>query len=294
MNMQRKISCVMVFSLIISILSLVNVSALNIGDEMGDVLNTDIKTYINDNRIPSYNINGKAAVIIKDLINYGFDSVYDNATRTTTVTYNPKKEITPFTNFDESKGQVGTVAFKYVYTDIVAIVNGKKVESFNIKGNLAIFFGDLADYGTFAYDNAKRESRFATQQNDFHWLEYIISIAKVDNKREQTSFEKAPNGRYMRITFMYESDDKGHGSFVWKNLDNNLDKSPIFLIDSTGKTYEVLSYGTTEVTFKDGNFGIPENVKNIFFDFDVPANISIDKISINVGGEIISLSKYSE
>jgi len=196
MNMQRKISCVIVFSLIISILSLMNVSALNIGDEIGDVLNTDIKTYIDDNRIPSYNINGKAAVIIKDLINYGFDSVYNNATRTTTVTYNSKKAITPLTSFDETKGQVGTVAFKYVYTDIVAIVNGKEVESFNIKGNLAIFFGDLADYGTFAYDNSKRESRFTTQlvltilklpveSTSDSWIFYDVVVSEGTNSKNQ-------------------------------------------------------------------------------------------------------------
>ncbi|MCL2773727.1 MAG: Ig-like domain-containing protein [Oscillospiraceae bacterium] len=165
MNKRRKISFIILLSMIISALSFVNVAALKIGDEIGNVLNTDIKTYVNGQRIPSYNINDKSAVLIKDLTNYGFDSSYDDKTRTATLTYNPDKQMTPITQFDENNNRPGTVAFKYVYTDIVAYVNGKQVESFNIKGNLAIFFGDLKDYGTFFWDGAARESRFtATKQ----------------------------------------------------------------------------------------------------------------------------------
>ena len=168
MNKQRKMACIILFSLIVSIFSFINVSAdvstLRIGDEIGNVLNTDIKTFINGHRIPSYNINNRSAVLIKDLVNYGFNSVYNDQTRTSSVTFNPSKRVTPLTDFDETTGLVGTVAFRYVYTDIVAFVNGNRVESFNIKGNLAIFFADLRDYGTFSWSESTRESRFTSSK----------------------------------------------------------------------------------------------------------------------------------
>lgn len=155
----RKIALFLVAALVLTIIPSNIVSALKIGDEIGDVLNTDIKTYIDGERIPSYNINGKSAVLIKDLKNYGFDSSYDNVLKKSTVKFSPNKKFTPMTDFDEQTGKIGTVAFKYVYTDIVAIINGKEVESFNIKGNLAIFFSDLSIFGKIAWNNEKRESR---------------------------------------------------------------------------------------------------------------------------------------
>lgn len=155
----RKIALFLVAALVLTIIPSNIVSALKIGDEIGDVLNTDIKTYIDGERIPSYNINGKSAVLIKDLKNYGFDSSYDNVLKKSTVKFSPNKKFTPMTDFDEQTGKIGTVAFKYVYTDIVAIINGEEVESFNIKGNLAIFFSDLSVFGKIAWNNEKRESR---------------------------------------------------------------------------------------------------------------------------------------
>ena len=159
MSKQRKTALILVFSIIVSAFSFINASALQVGDEIGDVLNTNIKTYINGERIPSYNIKNKSAVLIKDLVNYGFDGFFNVQDRTTTVTFNPDKKFTPLTNFDETTGKAGTVAFRYVYSDIVVYVNGKQVDSFNIKGNSAIFFNDLRDYGTFVWDSMEKESR---------------------------------------------------------------------------------------------------------------------------------------
>lgn len=141
-----------------------NETTLNIGDKLGDVLNTDIKTYINGERIPSYNINNKSVVLIADLRNYGFDVVYDDATRTSTVTRNASKQFTPIQNIANNTAQVGTVAFSYVYTDITAIINGKKVESFNVQGSLAVYFASLGDYGTFSWDNDTRSSELTLNE----------------------------------------------------------------------------------------------------------------------------------
>jgi len=161
--MKRKIALIILIAMIVSMMPVFSVNVYaepKVGDVMGNVLHTNIKTFIDGVRIPSYNINNKSAVILNDLKNYGFDVVYDNDTRTSSVTHNPNKPFDPETQFDENSQPSGTVAFQYVYTNIVAKVNGKQVESFNIRGNLAIFFEDLKDYGTFSYVNATRESNF--------------------------------------------------------------------------------------------------------------------------------------
>ena len=130
-----------------------------VGDKLGNVLNSDVKTYINGQRIPCYNINDKAVVILADLRNYGFNVNYNNKTRISTITRAPDKKFTPIKNIENNKNKPGTVAFSYLYSDISAIVNGKKVESFNVQGNLAIFFESLGDYGTFKWDSATRSSK---------------------------------------------------------------------------------------------------------------------------------------
>ena len=165
MKNQSKIAFIVLLSMILSLLPVFSANAAatpKVGDVIGNVLHTNIKTFIDGQRIPSYNINNKSAIILNDLKNYGFDVVYNNDTRTSSVTHHPGKAFTPITSFEESSQPSGTIAFQYVYTNIVAKVNGKKVESFNIKGYLAIFFEDLKDYGTFKYTNATRESRFTS------------------------------------------------------------------------------------------------------------------------------------
>lgn len=129
-----------------------------IGDILGNVLNSDVKAYINGERIPCYNIGGNAVVLLADLRNYGFDVVYDNKARTSTVTRKPGKKFTPVQGIQENTNKPGTVAFSYLYTDIIAIVNGKIAESYNVQGNLAIYFSALGDYGKFKWDGKARTS----------------------------------------------------------------------------------------------------------------------------------------
>jgi len=183
---KKILAVVILLSFIVPLFGFVEVSALKIGDEIGNVLNTDIKTYIDGHRIPSYNIGGKSAVLIKDLINYGFDSVYNDEVRMSSVTHNPNKKITPITKFEENTKKPGTVAFRYVYTDIIALVNGKRVESFNIKGNLAIFFGSLKDYGTFAYNDKERVSRFTSNKT-------VLATGKEESAKSSSTSQSNVN-----------------------------------------------------------------------------------------------------
>ena len=165
----KKLYLILAIALIFTTVFPINVFALtplNIGDKIGDVLNTDVKTYINGQRIPCYNINNKAVVIVADLRNYGFDSVYDDNSRTSTITRNFDKQFTPIQNIANNTAQAGTVAFPYLHTDISAVINGEKVESFNINGNIVIYFESLRAFGTFAWDGATMSSKLTLYTNN--------------------------------------------------------------------------------------------------------------------------------
>ena len=53
----------------------------NIGDTIGSVLHTDIKAYVNDKLIPSFNIGGKTCICFEDLTDHGFKVTWDAAKR---------------------------------------------------------------------------------------------------------------------------------------------------------------------------------------------------------------------
>lgn len=125
---------------------------------VGQVLTTDICAYINGERIPSYNINGKLAVIVSDLNSYGFVTNYNNDKRLSSVTVNTNtKKSTPLP-ITSSTLPVGTPIMNVYATDITVELNGNKVDSFNINGKMAVYFKDLQCFGIYQYDNNTRSS----------------------------------------------------------------------------------------------------------------------------------------
>jgi hypothetical protein len=156
----KKLALILVIAVIIAVIPAnVSASAPRVGDVIGSVRHTDIRTFINGEQIPSYNINNRSVVLIADLRNYGFDVTYNDQTRTSTVARNFDKLFTPIQNIAINAETPGTLAFNYLHTDITAVVNSKVITSYNVQGNLAIYFGDLGDYGTFTWNSETRESR---------------------------------------------------------------------------------------------------------------------------------------
>jgi hypothetical protein len=133
------------------------VSAVKVGDEIGNVLNTDIKVYINDYQIPSYAVNNKMCVVMEDLANYGFNVKYDNIARTLVAARNYGKTFNPIKNIEDNTEKNGSIAFPYLYTDITAYIDKIKIDCFAIKGRLVIYIDDLDDYGIFSWDAKSRE-----------------------------------------------------------------------------------------------------------------------------------------
>lgn len=123
----------------------------NVGDVTGEILSTDIVTYVEGVCLPSYNIKGRTAIVAQDLASLGtglnFGVNFDEATRTLTITdkdiyMTGKSEPIYYTPASSSK--VGEVLGNVYFTDITANFNGTAMESFNIGGLTCIYTDDLA------------------------------------------------------------------------------------------------------------------------------------------------------
>ena len=116
------------------------------GDAVGEIYSTDILAYVNGSPIVSYNIGGQTVILAEDLCNndtgvhYGFDCVYDNNTRTLTLTSLFNKGNADIT---VSRGKVGEIVGTVYETDIKVIFNSHEVKGYNIGGQTAICIEDL-------------------------------------------------------------------------------------------------------------------------------------------------------
>lgn len=129
------------------------------GDILGNVLKTDIASYINNYPIKSYNINGSTAVLVEDLKHYGFDAVWDGNTRSVHITRNKAWEITPdYVFYRYPLSLSGQFDCYYYDTDIVTYLDGEKITSFNIGGKTAVYLSSLQKYGNLLWDQDKREA----------------------------------------------------------------------------------------------------------------------------------------
>lgn len=127
-----------------------------IGDVIGSVVATDIKTFINGKIIPSYNINGRTAVIVQQLPAYGILNSFDEETRVLSLSYSGKNSG-GFVGENKSDKEPGTVLFNVSYTDITAEFGGTVLESFNIQSLTAVYADELAALcGEYVWDENDR------------------------------------------------------------------------------------------------------------------------------------------
>ena len=128
------------------------VSAARIGEKLGEAVYTDITAYINEVRIPSYNIDGYVVVTVEDLAGYGFDVRWNGSERTLAVTFNGEKAISPASLPADSGKKPGTVAFSHVYSDIRVYVGGKQIKGYYINGYAYMRLEELSVYGPCTWD----------------------------------------------------------------------------------------------------------------------------------------------
>lgn len=138
------------------------------GQVIGQVLATDIKAYINGVEIPAYNIDGKLAVLVSDLNNYGFTTNYNDQLRKSTITKNSHilaSEFVPLPS--KSSGlPIGTPVMSVYSTDITVELEGRSVTAFNVDNRMAIYFTELQVCGLYGYDDYSRASYLNLQETE--------------------------------------------------------------------------------------------------------------------------------
>ncbi len=129
------------------------------------LFHTDTSTYLNSNEIPTFSYMGKITLIAQDLENYGFDSSYNDETRTLTLSYNPQKIPTPMP-ITEYKGKEGKVARSVAETDIkIEIKKGEESyileNSYNTNGYMCLLLDDLLNIYNVNWNQEQRRADVA-------------------------------------------------------------------------------------------------------------------------------------
>ncbi|MBO5370690.1 MAG: D-alanyl-D-alanine carboxypeptidase [Clostridia bacterium] len=103
---------------------------------------TDTATTVNGSEVPTFAHRGKSVIIAETLANYGFDTSFDEATRTLYLSYNKDKAVTPL-DVSGYKGIEGIGAYRIAKSDIkVVVAKGETLypikNAFNIGGMMCI------------------------------------------------------------------------------------------------------------------------------------------------------------
>jgi hypothetical protein len=104
------------------------------GRFIGYATRTDIRLFVNGQSMEGFNIDGHVFVIAEELRNYGFDVSWNPTTRIVQIGH------TPYMMMGETQvvrpyiaHATGAPVFRYYHSDIVALVNGIRVPSYNIQ-----------------------------------------------------------------------------------------------------------------------------------------------------------------
>ncbi len=140
---------IMLFLLVLPL----SVNAAN-GDVNGNIYSTNIRAYINNVEVESYNIGGKTAVVLEDILKPNLNQlVYNDNTRTLTIwSLNPQFIVEGKNN---NSKKPGTVIGKTYETDIKAIIYDTTIPSYNIGGKTAVAIEDLGKDNDFSLIGGK-------------------------------------------------------------------------------------------------------------------------------------------
>lgn len=121
---------------------------------------TDIKGYINNNQIQTFNYKNDTFVVVEDLQNYQFDVCWNENERALYINKNPQLTLLGGNYFDGNPQEVLDTDIKtYIYNESIgSYVLG---ESYNISGKTIVNFNDLSNLGDIGWDGVGRKILFA-------------------------------------------------------------------------------------------------------------------------------------
>ncbi len=137
---------------------------------------TDITAYIDYMMVPSYNIDGYTAVIVRDLEPFGFTVNWDEATKTVSFYRDFAKPLEPTVPTHEAR-PVGTKVFDVYHTDIRTFFRGKEIPSYNIGGRTAVRLRDIAMIGDAVFDENFKSADVFCQETEY-FEDEILYIKK--------------------------------------------------------------------------------------------------------------------
>lgn len=138
------------------------------------IVATDIKTFINDNEIPTFLYNGSTTdtvIIAEDLRNYGFDKSWNQESQTLTITKNSKKEIKPMDMEYYNKLNQGQFLYDVIKSNIKVVLKKSSdseaitaTKIYCLNGYTAISTDELKNFGEFNWDNETRTIKVTVEQ----------------------------------------------------------------------------------------------------------------------------------
>ena len=131
----------------ISAYGYVNTYNFEIGDEIGNSVYTNVRTFINGGEIQSYGINNYILVAVEDLADYYFIVESDEEANEYYISRDMEyeaKEI-EFTSEAES-GKVGAPYIPILFSDTKVYFEGNFIRSFDLSGTMVIYADDLAAF----------------------------------------------------------------------------------------------------------------------------------------------------
>jgi hypothetical protein len=153
--------------------------------DVGQVVETDIVTFIDQSPIDSYNYKGYTYVVAEDLMKYGFDVQWDSKNRSLNIT-RKKYAFTPFVSdsINVLKKPITNQPLYQVYeTDIKTQLNGVQITAYNIGGHTILNTDYLQAFGNCTYDNNSR-------RYDVDILGKEIEICKViETRKNEDGYE---------------------------------------------------------------------------------------------------------
>ena len=119
------------------------------GDVAGHIYSTDIRAYINGIEVESYNIGGKTAVVIEDILKENTHQyIYDDSSRTLKFfSLNPDYLVEKKA---QNKAKSGKIVGKIYETDIKTSIYDVVIPTYNIGGKTAVAIEDLGYDGAFS------------------------------------------------------------------------------------------------------------------------------------------------
>ena len=115
------------------------------GNSIGNILSTDIITYIDNMPVVSYNVDGKTVVIVEDLVKFGFKVMWNPEARKLIVSTDKLPAIFPEYVNETAHLPIGTPVGEIYQTDIVTEINGREYESYNMNGQTVVVIEALGD-----------------------------------------------------------------------------------------------------------------------------------------------------